>query len=83
MRAVGIGTATKISGFSFQIVVNAAQTFTNINESVETLTVCMVVQNVELLALASLFPVLLRWSTFVEDPAAVIPFTVSRRDLAV
>ena len=37
-----------------------------------------VVENVELPALASLFPVLLRWSTFVEDPAAVIPFTVSR-----
>ena len=66
------GTSKKRSQSFFHLVVNAAQTITNINESVETLTVCIVVHNVELPALASLFG-----SAFVEDTAPVIPFTVS------
>ena len=44
----------------FSFVVKAAQSITNINESVETLTVCIFVQNVESPSLAALFPVLSR-----------------------
>ena len=60
MTAICICTGNNDLVLFFPFVVEAAQSITNINESLETLTICISVQNVESPSLAALFPVLSR-----------------------